>query len=278
MSPIACFCLLAVAGFLRADPGIAIGLVGVAGQTEPVREPAVFGGRTVPLILAATAQLGGHATLSADLIQLAEGLGAETAGKIPIGEADFATATSRTLRAKIPLPQVRFPTRFLVRFFAQSPGSQASITAGQVVLRVYPPLASGTIRRVLAESAEKSGSRLAIFGASPALREYCESHGVEFRDLGPAIPEQSSGDILALGEVSAADWSDKHPGPQVSRAVVFIADALAPPGIFRTLRPGGSLTKVTLPLLAGLADHPENQHLMLDLLAHELNPDSPQFP
>src|SRR5690606_28097740 len=103
-----------------------------------------------------------------------------------------------------------------------------------------------------------------------ATEEMVEKNAIAFRDLGPDFPEKFPSDALAIGEVTTASLERHRPEPEAGRQIVFVQDRLALPGVYEARGPGGILTKVTLPIPAGLAGDPKSQIAFLDLLHRNL--------
>lgn len=243
--------------------------LGLAGRETARTGIPVVGGEPVKFEVAVEAPVGAKFFLCADTIQLTRDLEAPLQRDLLLGpELSFPTAERRKLTVEVPLPEVKQPTFVQVNFRAGREGP----AAGQALFIVFPKMAAGELARVLGAEQKAAGSRLAIFGKSPALREFFKDQKIGFEDLGEEYPKEFSSGLVVLGEVTAADLETHRPAGGAGRAILFVRGARQPPGVYQTITPTGSLTKVTLPLLFGLADNPQNRNLFLDLIKQQLHP------
>lgn len=259
----------ATAGLMYGGSEVVVEPLGLAGRDTGRPGISVVGGEPVKFELAVEAPAGAKFFLYADIKQVARDLEAPLQRGLPLGpELNFPTAERRKLTVEIPLPGVKQPTHLLVDF----KGDLSGPATGQASFIVFPKMAPGELARSV-EAAEKTGaSRLAIFGKSPALRAFFKDQKIGFEDLGEEFPKEFSSGSLVLGEVTAADLETHRPTGASGRAILFASGTRLPPGVYQTITPEGSLTKVTLPLLPGLADNPQNRNLFLDLIKQQLNP------
>lgn len=232
-------------------------------------EIAVFGGDKAVLRL--RVEPPGNA-VTYDLLQIGGGLAAPLVSNEAL-DLPAKVNPSQVVEVRLLVPKVKAPTRMLVRFHTAKSGSTQE--SGQVFLDVFPRPASGEWRDALA-AAEKSAVRqLAVFGESTRLREFFKEHDIAFRDLGTDFPENFPSHVLAVGEVTPATLERHRREPGSDRQIVFVEDRLVLPGVYESLGPDGTFTKITLPIPAGLATNPRSQTAFLDLLHRNLEPSTP---
>lgn len=228
-------------------------------------EIAVFGGDEAALRLRVESPGDG---VTYDLLQIGGGLTAPLVSNQKLKLPAEATR-SQAVEVRLPVPEVKGPTRMLVRFHA------AKNASAQAFLDVFPRPASGQWRDALAKAEKSTDRQLAVFGESPHLREFFAKNDIAFRDLGSDFPENFPPDAIAIGEVTTTTLERHRPEPGAGRQIVFVEDRLVLPGIYESRGPEGALTKVTLPILAGLSSDPKSQTSFLDLLHHNLEPLTP---
>lgn len=259
----------ATAGLLYGGEPVVVEPLGLPGHTVPASEYPVVGGQPIKFGIAVQAPAGAKISLVAHLSQVGGDLVAPLqTHPLTSKELDFPAAERRELTVEIPLPEVKRPSTVLVDFQEDPQGP----SVGRASFLVFPKLVPGEPARAL-ETAEKSGgTRLAIFGQSPALRAFFRDQKITFEDLGAEFPRDFPSRLLVLGEVTATELERRRPTGASGRAIFFTTGAWQPRGVYQTTTPEGSLTKVTLPILSDLADNPQNQALLLDLLKHQLDP------
>lgn len=267
--------LLAVTmdSLLAQDCSMAVEHMSLHGRQTTIPEFAVFGGETIKLDVAIEAPPGTKASLFYDLAQIAGGVTAplETSRLVDL-PLDFDKTTRQAVLAEIPLPKVVRQTKMLLVFSASVGTSSVPVHAGKALLQVYPNEKPGNLARSLAMTEGQSGLHLGIFGESPALRRFFEEQKIGFRDLGLHVPDRWEKQILHLGEITSASLEERHWDEKVAHAVFFVSDAAGLPGVYRTISPAGSVTKVTIRLLENLDVDPRSQELLIDTIQQALNP------
>jgi hypothetical protein len=202
----------------------------------------------------------------------------QTSGNImlPLGKAlpmDGLLATAipdangvTTLR--VAFPKLERRARVLVKFISKDAPNTA---LGVVLVTVYPPIDWAP----LARKVKKDDLRLVVFGKDTVgLREFFEARHIPFSDNGDNMPERLGRDTVAVGELSPKDWAERKDRitPEGGRLIVFVADAEVLPGVYSTAVDEGTVTKVTIPLLANLAKDPRNEAHFLQLIEQHLQP------
>jgi hypothetical protein len=242
----------------------------------PPRHLSLFGGDSVKLHLEAWSSNGDPVSLAYSLFQITSpdgNLAAPLEVDKSLGPAvDLGPGRRRVIPVEIPVPPVERATPMIVRFLSSAPTVRDRLPENQVSLKVFPKPKPGEWSELLAAAEKRSGLQLAVFGKSPALREFFREHGVAFRDLGEDYPDRFPAHALVVAEVSAIDFEKHRPRVSGGRKILFVSDSLQLAGIYQTIEPGGSLTKVTLPIPAGLAGDPQSQVEFLTLLEQHLNP------
>jgi len=244
--------------------------VSLHGRQVGIPEFAVFGDQTVKFDVDVEAPLGSKASLLYDLAQFAGGIVAPLETSRPVGgPLDFAKTTRQVALAEVPLPRVVRKTQMLLCFSAAvAPDASRSIV-GKVLLQVYPKAEPGQLARKLAMAEEQAGLHLGIFGPSPALRKFFQEQKMDFKDLGSQAPSHWEKEVLPLGEITSAALEERHWG---EGAVFFVSDATGLPGVYRTISPTGSVTKVTVRFLDNLDVDPQSQELLVDTIQQALKP------
>jgi hypothetical protein len=252
------------------------GQVWVEPPDRPMAHAAVFGGENAAFVLTVEARKPGPVTLTYSLFQIAgagDGLAVPLDGDKPLGEPiDFGMEESREVRREIPIPAVQAPTMMVVKFFSSSAPDQKASWRNQAFLKVFPRPRPGEWAGALASAEKDSGRNLAVFGKSRDVRNFLAAQKIAFRDLGEEFPTEFSAPLLFIGEVSAEALEKHRPKAAGGRKIFFVEDAMRLPGIYETVEPSGSLTKVTLPIPERLAADPQMQTDFVDLLLRQLNP------
>lgn len=268
-----------VRSLVAQDATMAVESVSRHGRQSAVPEFAVFGGETVRLDVAVEARLGTKGSLLYDLAQIAGGIAAPLETSRPVGgPLDFDKTTRKVVLAEIPLPKVVRPTKMLLAFLAPVAAGTSPSRAGKVLLKVYPKDEPGKLARSLAMAEEQSGLHLGIFGESPALRRFFEEQKIGLKDLGSQVPDRWEKNILYLGEITSASLADRHWDEKVAHAVFFVYEDAGLPGVYRTISPAGSVTKVTVRSLDNLDIDPRSQELLADTIKQALTTPTADIP
>ncbi len=248
--------------------------VTVEPEEDAMQERAVFGGEKACFDLAVEAPAGEKVSLAYDLSQVAGALLVPLVRRQALGgPVDFRDRTRRVIPVEVPAPEVARRTRMLVLFYSLPPSDKSSPTGpARAYLDVFPKPKTGEWAKALEAAEKRAGVRIAIFGTSPALRKFFEDRKIAFHDLGGEFPAEFPAEFLVLGQVTAADLEKHRSEAAAGRMVFFLTGAELPPGVYETVTPEGSLTKVTLPLADGLATNPLSQVVFLDILHRQLRP------
>lgn len=244
-------------------------------KVEPIEAPKpiaeVFGGSPAAFRVSVEAPAGAKVTLTYDLLQVTDQLVApfET-GKSLGPPLVFDQAGLRSIPIEIPAPEVTGRSRFLARIQADGLQEKDSAPRAVATLDVYPAPKPGERAAGLAKTQERSGIRLAVCGESAALRAFLAAEGIAFVDLGPEFPEEAGADRLVAAEVPARKLGSLRTG-RLRRALFLVPDSPLPPGVYERQAEDRVLTKVTLPVLDGIATNPPRQHLLIDLLHQNLH-------
>ena len=253
------------------------GQVWVEPPARPVPHAAVFGGENASFTLVVETRKPGPVLLSYSLFQLGgtgDGLGAPLEVGKPLGEPlDLGAENSRVVTVEVPIPAVLRPTTMAVKFLS-SAGPDQNSGLNQTILKVFPRPRPGEWAGALAAAEKNAGRNLAVFGKSRGVRRFLEAQKIAFRDLGDEYPADFSGPLLIVGEVSSESLEKHRPKVAGGRKIFFVEDTMRLPGIYETVAPTGSLTKVTLPIPDRLAADPQIQIDFVDLLRRQLNPTS----
>jgi hypothetical protein len=243
----------------------------VALNVENIGAVRFFAGSPAELTLAVEAPVGASVDLEADVAQVAGGIAATLESGVGISkELRFADRTRQVIRASVPLPAMR-GGQLLVRFTAREGTSRKVV--GQTSLFIYPDDGMKNLRVFFAALEERQSLRLGVFGASPRLREFLRAQKIPFEDCGGEVPERFEKTLVYAGE-GKAEIADRFAANPDSKAVLFLADAALIPGVYRTVRAGGFLTKVTLPLPGLLSADPQAQQTFAEIFYQAL-PDQP---
>ena len=239
---------------------------------------AVYGGEKARLNLLVVSKSPGSVGVSCNLYQIAgssDGLGVplET-GKVLGVPIEFGPEVLRTATVDLAVPAVQRPTRMVAQFFPSHAAGPEASGHSQIALSVFPKPRPGEWAEALASAEKNSGRILAVFGKSPGLRNFLTEQKIGFLDLGDEYPREFPASQLVVGEVSAEAFEKQRPRAAGGSKIFFVGGAAEPPGIYETVDPSGSLTKVTLPIPEGLAADPQCQSAFITLLLRQLNPTS----
>jgi len=265
--------LLAVTmdSLVAQNPTTAVESVSLHARHPVVPEFAVFGDQTVKFDVAVEAPLGTKGSLVYDLAQTAGGISAPLGTSRPVGGSlVFEKTTRQVVLAEVPLPKVLRPTKMLLAFSVPVAAGAPPPRAGKVLLHVYPKEEAGALARMLAMAEQQSGLHLGIFGESPVLRGFFEEQKIGFKDLGSQVPDRWDKRILHLGEIPSAALEGRHWDQRVGHAILFVSDSTGLPGVYRTISPAGSVTKVTVRFLDNLDVDPQRQELLIETLQQAL--------
>lgn len=139
---------------------------------------------------------------------------------------------------------------------------------GAIKLIVYPAAKTRTDLPVLADALKASHLKLAVCGRSPELRRLLKSHALEFEDHGNDAPDWIAPESLRIGVLAVEDWDRLIALPAVGGLLAFVEDGSRLPGVYTQ----SQATKVTLPLLPGLATDPRARETIHHLLLTALTP------
>lgn len=253
-----------------------------AGPLLSARELLVLGSKD-PVEPAATARAvasGGTATIDVVIpptvdrehlwISLHQISGGVT---VPLGETQaFAgmpmekAPLDNFAQVSLSVPKLTRKAEIIAKFYLKA---EPPVTLGVMRLVVYPPRDWSPLSRRL----KKDGPQLLVFGRDAALREFFQARDIEFSDQGDTPPDHLDNDTLAVGALPAKDWNEHKDRltPEGGGLIVFVADADALPGVYTTGGGAGLITKVTLPVLAGLTKDPRSEELFFELIEQHLH-------
>lgn len=258
---------LATAGLLQGGEPVVVEPLGLAGRERPVPATPVVGGETVNYELAVEVAAPVTFTLFADIRQAAKDLMAPLKANLPLApEIAFPAAGRRTVTVQIPIPEVQKGTLMMVDF--KTAADQPAVAQAGFV--VFPRTKPGARAEAVASASREGGLRLAVFGESEGLRGFLKTESIAFEDLGVEFPKEFRSGLLVLGEVTVSAVETHRPNGRSGRAILFVSGTRLLPGVYESVTSGGSLTKVTLPLMAGLGANPQNQSVFLDLITQQL--------
>ena len=188
---------LAVAtGTLRSEPAVEV--IGVESRASEARALHLLGGQPVELRLQMIATTPGRVSIRANLYQLASGIAAPLAKDLPVAaDVGIDGATIHQQKFSITLPDVRHATVMELRFAAKSEAGDAWQPAGLARLVVHPTGLLAEIKKLLSETAETAGTKLAVIGESPQLKQTLRGASLSFDDA-EAIADATPG-TLYLG-------------------------------------------------------------------------------
>lgn len=248
---------------VHAAPAAGIVTLGAQGwrdQAAPVLSVASEGALNIETLLPATLD---RANVAVALWQASGGLSVPLREARPLdaGAPDVQGITS----VRVIFPKLERKTLVLVVFTAKD---DPRTKLGTVRVLVYPPFAWAP----LAARLKKNGPRLAVFGKDPALREFFRAREIDFDDQGDNPPDRLDPDTLAIGAVAPKDWAERKDrlATEGGRLIVFVADPATLPGVYTTTVGAGTITKVTLPLLANLSREPRSEELLFQLIEQHL--------
>lgn len=255
-----------VANAVPVDGIVTLGAQGWRDQAPPVLSVTSEGVLNIELLLPTTMD---RASVAVALWQISGGLSLPLREARPLEEllAGGAPDAQGVITVPVTFPKLDRKTLVLVVFTTKD-DSRAKL--GTVRVLVYPPFDWAA----LAARLKKDGPRLAVFGKEAALREFFRLRDIEFADLGDDLPERFDNDTLAVGAAPPKHWAERKDRlvPDGSRLIVFVADPATLPGVYTTATGTGTITKVTLPLLAGLSRDPRSEELLFQLIEQHLQP------
>ena len=256
---------------VTAAPVAEIVLLGATGWREQPQEIAVASGGTAQMELLIPATLD-RALLRIDLRQVSGAVTLPFGKPRPLSEfiGEGASEALGITTVRLPVPKLDRKTLMLARIFSEN--EPVSLLA-RINLRVYPP----TDWTALQTHLHKNGPQLLVFGKEPGLRSFFNARSVAFSDQGEDLPMRLAPGTLMIGLLSARDWAERqaHLTMEGGRLIVFVADADVPPGVYTTSAGGGTMTKVTLPIIPTLARDPRNEDFFLQLIEQHLTPAPP---
>ncbi len=233
-------------------------LLGALDAREPAPRRNVASGGTLrfDVIVPGTVD---RAKLTVRVWQVANGIALPLGDSVAVqGESDAHGITA----VQASFPKVERKTSVVVKF---TPDDVPGMTLGIVHVQVFPPVDWSPLERRL----KREGPRLVVFGRDPALQKFLEARGFECADNGDRPPDRLDRDTLTLGVLSAQEWAESpaaRSSPDGGRLLVFINDSDALPGVYAQSAGVGSITKVTLPVLANLTNDPRAEDLLLQLI------------
>ncbi len=188
---------------------------------------------------------------------------------LPLGKEaalDAAPDAHGITPVRLEFPKVERKTRVLVKFTAKD---EPRTTLGQTQVQVYPPFDWAPLVRKL----KKDGPRILVFGEDETLRAFLKTREIEFSDNGENPPDRLDGDTLVIGSLPAKVWRESKDrfSADGGRLLVFVADAEALPGVYTQPAGEGVITKVTLPVLAKLAQDPRSEELLFQLIEQHMH-------
>lgn len=258
---------LVSAGLLHGAEPVVVEPLGPAGRERSLPATAVVSGEMVNYELAVEAAAPVTFSFFADIRQAAKDLMAPLKTNLPLApEVVFSAAGRRTVTVQIPIPEVQKGSLMVVDFKAAE-DQPAIAQAGFVV---FPKTKPGARAEVVDSASKEGGQRLAVFGESKDLRDFLNAENIAFEDLGGEFPKEFRPGLLVLGEVTASAVETHRPNGRSGRAILFVSGTRLLPGVYESVTSDGSLTKVTLPLMASLGTNPQKQSVFLDLLTQQL--------
>lgn len=258
-----------MAGASHAQTTVRVAKLAESPDTKPVFY--VWGGRPVELALEVTATDPSHRIgVRADVYQLAGAIAAPLSLKVPVAqELSFDHSLAHFENWKLPLPAVRHPTSFELRFAAQADAAGDWKPAGSARLVAYPGDLGEQIKETVMLAQTNGAGRLAVFGKSPDLKAALQSVAVPYEEMGEAPPDELDAALVYLGQASQTELEaiSSHTRSR-GRMVIFTDDPRQLPGVYWTEHGGGFVAKVTLPLWQDFSHSPQRQFALLDLLQH----------
>lgn len=273
--------LLLASGELRAEAvKMAIGEMHLLEDNKVVTvEPkyAVESGREVRLEIPIDAPQGSKVSLQPEFFQLANDLSAPVA--LPLDfktpQPDFKDATHQVVTVSLVAFEVKKITRFLIRFTLHDEAAKKDSRSSSAILLVYPKELPGVIAKAIAQKLSESQMRLVVFGESPAIRTFLQSHHVDF-DSHDDWPADFKSDTLYIGQTTAKQMAEHLHPPGHAHILIFMdSETESLPGIYRTEAADATVTKVTLPLLDTLGTNPHSRQIFTDLIYQNLTRENP---
>jgi len=258
---IAILCLIALTTYTPVVAREVI-LLGAPDAREATPSLAVMSGGSLTLDVVIPSSLD-RSKVSVGLWQTSGGLALSLGKDIAL---DAVPDEHGITQVRLEFPKVERKARVLVKFFSSDEPRKA---LGQAQVQVYPPFDWAPLSRKL----KKDGPHILIFGENEALRAFFKNREIDFSDNGEDPPDRLDGDTLVIGFLPAKAWRDGKDrfSADGGRLLVFVADAEAPPGVYTQPAGAGVITKVTLPVLAQLAQDPRSEELLFQLFEQHIH-------
>ena len=202
------------------------------------------------------------ATARADLVQIAGTVAAPLDIPVTIAPSPY---DARLALVSFTAPTVNRITRLHLRF--------EGLPSWPIV--VFPDPKTRTDQPDLADALKTSGLQLLVCADhNDELRNYLNTLGLRFEDLGPKAPRRLRNDELLLGSLTADDWQRLAAPDAGGHLIALVDDPAKLPGIYVQPRTEGYAAKVTLTLFPLLADNPQARETLFQLLHAALAPAS----
>jgi hypothetical protein len=245
--------LLISSPFARAEDVPGAQLLSVSGKAVPPPVMSVIGGRKATLAFHLPA---GISAVTVDLFQVAGGVAAPLAKALPLKGKDEAVLD-------LDIPAVNRQTELLLILHGRADGTARKL--GQFRLVAFPADFAAEWVKFARQLEDERGLGLGVFGEAAALRDFLQTAGVAFSDLGAGIPSSLPHRTVVLGVVgeNSRDRATQFYSTDVP-GVLLISDATGLPGVYP--QAGSRLTVITLSLLDGFAGDPRAQQTLLETL------------
>jgi hypothetical protein len=237
-------------------------LLGSADARDAAPRLAVVAGGTLTIDVVVPASLD-RSKIVAGLWQASGSI------SLPLGEPvalDGQADAHGIVPVRIEFPKLERKARVFVKFTAKD---EPRTTLGLAHVQVYPPFDWAPITRKL----KKDGLRLLVFGADETLRAFFKTRDVGFEDNGDNPPDRLDRDTLAVGALTPKSWLERKDrfAPEGGGLIVFVVPDDGLPGVYTQAAGEGAITKVTLPVLARLAEDPRGEDLLFQLIEQHLH-------
>ncbi|MDF3057803.1 MAG: hypothetical protein K0R17_2018 [Rariglobus sp.] len=253
-----CMGLMAIASM----PAREVILLGAQDVRDPVPQFAVTAGGVLTFEVLIPASLD-RSMIAVGLWQISGSL------TLPLGDPVAVTEPSDVhgiTPVRLEFPELERKTRVLVKFTTKD---EPRTILGLAQVQVHPPLDWTPIARKV----KKEGPRLLVFGRNATLLDFLKAREIECADNGENPPGQLDRDTLTLGSISTKDWEERKDriSTDGGSLLVFVSDSDALPGVHRSPAGEGAITKITLPVLAMLANDPRGEDLLFQLIEQHLH-------